>query len=37
MREKLEQIKAEALEALKKVGSADELDGLRVKYLGKKG
>ena len=37
MREKLEQIKAEALEALKKVSSAEELDGLRVKYLGKKG
>ncbi|MBQ6540114.1 MAG: phenylalanine--tRNA ligase subunit alpha [Oscillospiraceae bacterium] len=37
MREKLEQIKAEALAALEKVGSAEELDGLRVKYLGKKG
>lgn len=37
MREKLDQIKAEALEALKGIGTMEGLDGLRVKYLGKKG
>ncbi|MBE6949265.1 MAG: phenylalanine--tRNA ligase subunit alpha [Ruminococcaceae bacterium] len=37
MKAKLEQIKAEALEALKNVSTMEELDGIRVKYLGKKG
>ena len=37
MREKLEQIKKEALEAVKNVSLETELDALRVKYLGKKG
>ena len=37
MKEKLEQIRAEALAALVGAKDAQELDGLRVKYLGKKG
>lgn len=37
MREKLEQIKQEALAAVKEVSLSAELDALRVKYLGKKG
>ncbi len=37
MKEKLEQIRAEALAALGGAKDAQELDGLRVKYLGKKG
>ena len=37
MKEKLEQIRAEALAALAGAKDAQELDGLRVKYLGKKG
>lgn len=37
MREKLEQIKAEALEKLREIGDSQELENLRVKYLGKKG
>jgi phenylalanyl-tRNA synthetase alpha chain len=37
MKEKLDQIKQDALDALKSIGSAEELDSLRVKYLGKKG
>ncbi len=36
MKAQLEQIKAEALEALKNAGSAQELENLRVAYLGKK-
>lgn len=37
MREKLEQIKIEALSAVDEASSAAEIDALRVKYLGKKG
>ena len=37
MKEKLEQIRQEALAALESAGTAAELDALRVKYLGKKG
>ena len=37
MKEKLEQIRAEALAALAGAKDAQELDGLRVQYLGKKG
>ncbi len=37
MKEKLAQIRAEALEAISGVETAAELDALRVKYLGKKG
>ncbi len=37
MKEKLAQIRAEALEAISSVETAAELDALRVKYLGKKG
>lgn len=37
MKEKLEQIKAEALDVLHKASTMDGLDGIRVKYLGKKG
>lgn len=37
MKQKLEQIKAEALSALKSVDASDKLEALRVKYLGKKG
>ena len=37
MKEKLEQIKKEAMSALDAVSAADALDALRVKYLGKKG
>ena len=37
MKEKLEQIRTEALAALAGAKDAKELDGLRVKYLGKKG
>lgn len=37
MREKLEQIKNEALKAVSEVSLSAELDALRVKYLGKKG
>lgn len=37
MREQLEQIKLQGLEALRACADAKELDALRVKYLGKKG
>lgn len=37
MKEKLEQIKKEALAALEKTADKQELEALRVKYLGKKG
>nr|WP_138205162.1 phenylalanine--tRNA ligase subunit alpha [Haloimpatiens lingqiaonensis] len=37
MKENLQQIKESALEELKKVVSKDELEAIRVKYLGKKG
>lgn len=37
MKEKLELIKEKALEDLKKVTSSNELDSIKVKYLGKKG
>ena len=37
MKEQLEAIRAQALEAITSTGSAAELDALRVKYLGKKG
>lgn len=37
MKDKLEQIRISALEEMKKVQSMAELEGLRVKYLGKKG
>lgn len=37
MKEKLAQIRAEALEAISGVDTAADLDALRVKYLGKKG
>lgn len=37
MKEKLEQIKKEALAALEKTEDKQELEALRVKYLGKKG
>ncbi len=37
MKEKLEQIEAQALEALTSLASLSELDALRVQYLGKKG
>ena len=37
MKETLEQIRQEALAALEAAGDAQELDALRVKYLGKKG
>lgn len=37
MKEKLEQIKASALEALKNAAAEKDLEALRVKYLGKKG
>ena len=37
MKEKLEQIRQEALSAFAQAGSAQDLDALRVKYLGKKG
>jgi len=37
MRERLEQLKAEALEHLRSVADAKQLDELRVKYQGKKG
>jgi phenylalanyl-tRNA synthetase alpha chain len=37
MKQKLEQIKSEALAALESVSSKDMLEALRVKYLGKKG
>ena len=37
MKEKLEQIRREALDALEKTQAAAELEELRVKYLGKKG
>ncbi len=37
MKEQLEAIRAQALEAIASTGSAAELDALRVKYLGKKG
>ncbi|MBQ4051060.1 MAG: phenylalanine--tRNA ligase subunit alpha, partial [Oscillospiraceae bacterium] len=37
MREQLEQIKLQGLEALRACTDAKELDALRVKYLGKKG
>src|SRR5699024_7988850 len=37
MKEQLEQIRREAVAAMAGAGSAQELDALRVKYLGKKG
>ncbi|MBQ8975374.1 MAG: phenylalanine--tRNA ligase subunit alpha, partial [Oscillospiraceae bacterium] len=37
MKQKLEQIKAEAMAALDSVSASDALEQLRVKYLGKKG
>ena len=37
MKEKLEQIRQEALSAFAQAGSAQDLDALRVKYLGKRG
>ena len=37
MKEKLENLRAEALSALSSVDTAEGLDALRVKYLGKKG
>ncbi|MEA4955366.1 MAG: phenylalanine--tRNA ligase subunit alpha [Pseudoflavonifractor sp.] len=37
MKETLERIRREALEALDQTGAAQDLDALRVKYLGKKG
>ena len=37
MKETLETIRREALAALDGAGNAQELDALRVKYLGKKG
>ncbi|MCY6482764.1 phenylalanine--tRNA ligase subunit alpha [Clostridium aestuarii] len=37
MKEKLELIKGNALEELKKAASKEELENIRVKYLGKKG
>ena len=37
MKEKLEQIKRSAIEALNSIEAEKELDALRVKYLGKKG
>ncbi|HIW92994.1 MAG TPA: phenylalanine--tRNA ligase subunit alpha, partial [Candidatus Flavonifractor merdipullorum] len=37
MKEQLEQIRREAVAAMEGAGSAQELDALRVKYLGKKG
>ena len=37
MKEKLEQIRREALAALSETKTAQDLDALRVKYLGKKG
>ena len=37
MKEKLAQIRAEALGAIQQVQDAAALDALRVKYLGKKG
>ena len=37
MKEKLEQIRREALEALEQTKAAQDLEALRVKYLGKKG
>ena len=37
MKETLERIRREALEALEQTGAAQELDALRIKYLGKKG
>lgn len=37
MREKLEQIKNNALEELKTIANKNELENIRVKYLGKKG
>ena len=37
MKEKLAQIRADALASIQKVDTAAALDALRVKYLGKKG
>ena len=37
MKDKLEDIKKEALEKLNQVKKQDELDGIRVEFLGKKG
>ena len=37
MKEKLEQLRAEALGLLNNVGTSQELEAMRVKYLGKKG
>ncbi|HOB20304.1 MAG TPA: phenylalanine--tRNA ligase subunit alpha, partial [Candidatus Atribacteria bacterium] len=37
MREKLEQIRLEAVQALEKLNSLNELEDFRVRFLGKKG
>ncbi len=37
MKQKLEQLKSEALSALENISSSDALEALRIKYLGKKG
>lgn len=37
MKEQLQELKSAAIAAIDKVASIDELEGLRVKYLGKKG
>lgn len=37
MREKLEKIQKEAISSLEKVDSLEQLDAIRIKYLGKKG
>ena len=37
MKETLEQIRREALDAMESAQNAQELDAMRVKYLGKKG
>ena len=37
MKEQLEKIRQEALDALNAVGDSNELESLRVRFLGKKG
>ena len=37
MKEQLEKIRQEALDALSKASDTNELDALRVRFLGKKG
>jgi phenylalanyl-tRNA synthetase alpha chain len=37
MKERLEQLRTEALQELEQVGTPQQLNDLRVKYLGKKG